>query len=94
LLSLGFLSLVYAYFTYKRVWMRWVLLGASIPIAICAIAMRVAVTGWLYEINTNLALGTYHEMEGYIVFVVALIALVIVHRLINYAVRRTRKAQA
>jgi len=94
LLSLGFLSLVYAYFTDKRVWMRWALLAATIPIAICANAIRVAVTGWLSEINTKLAQGAYHEMEGYIVFVVALVALVIVHRLINLATKKTRKAQA
>jgi exosortase len=92
LLSLGFLSLVYAYFTDKRVWMRWVLLAATIPIAICANAIRVAVTGWLSQIDPKLAQGTYHEMEGYIVFLVALIALVIVHRLIIYATKRTKKA--
>jgi exosortase len=92
LLSLGFLSLIYAYFTDKRVWMRWVLLAATIPIAICANAVRVAVTGLLSQIDPKLAQGTYHEMEGYIVFVVALIALVIVHRLILYGMNRTKKA--
>jgi exosortase len=92
LLSLAFLSLVYAYFTDKRVWMRWALLAATIPIAICANAIRVAVTGWLSEHNTQWAQGAYHEMEGYIVFVVALIALVIVHRLIIYGVKRAKKA--
>jgi exosortase len=92
LLSLGFLSLVYAYFTDKRVWMRWVLLAATIPIAICANGIRVAVTGWLSEINTKLAQGTYHELEGYIVFVVALAALIIVHRLILYGMKKAKKA--
>ena len=92
LLSLGFLSLVYAYFTDNRVWMRWVLLAATIPIAIGANAVRVAVTGWLSQIDPKLAQGTYHEMEGYIVFVVALIALVAVHRLILYGLKRTEKA--
>lgn len=92
LLSLGFLSLVYAYFTDKRIWMRWVLLAATIPIAICANGIRVAVTGLMSEINVNLARGAYHEMEGYIVFVVALAALVLVHRLINFAVKKGQKA--
>jgi exosortase len=92
LLSLGFLSLVYAYFTDKRIWMRWVLLAATIPIAICANGVRVAVTGWMSEINVDLARGAYHEMEGYIVFVVALVALVIVHRLINYSTKKAQKA--
>jgi exosortase len=83
LLSLAFLSLVYAYFADKRPWMRWALLVATIPIAIGANAIRVALTGLLSEIDTKLAQGTYHEMEGYVVFVVALAALLITHKLIN-----------
>lgn len=92
LLSLGFLSLVYAYFTDKRIWMRWVLLAATIPIAICANGIRVAVTGLMSEVNPKLAQGAYHEMEGYIVFVVALLALLVVHRLINFAIKKAQKA--
>lgn len=93
LLSLGFLSLVYAYFTDKRPWMRWALLIATIPIAIGANGIRVAVTGMLSEINTELAHGTYHEMEGYLVFVIALAALIGTHKLINFAVKKYKKAQ-
>jgi len=92
LLSLGFLSLVYAYSTDKRVWMRWALLIATIPIAIGANGIRVAVTGLLSEINTDLARGAYHEAEGYIVFVVALVALVITHRLLGFAAKKFGKA--
>ena len=61
---------------------------ATIPIAIGANAIRVALTGLLSEINTQYARGTYHEMEGYIVFVVALAALLIAHRLINMVVSK------
>jgi exosortase len=92
LLSLGFLSLVYAYFTDKRIWMRWVLLIATIPIAIGANGIRVAVTGLLSEVNTDLAQGAYHEVEGYIVFVVALAALLITHRLISFGARKVGRA--
>ncbi len=92
LLSLGFLSLVYAYFMDKRVWMRWALLVATVPIAIGANGIRVAVTGLLSEINTKLAQGAYHEMEGYIVFIVALIALIATHRLLSFAAKRFDKA--
>jgi exosortase len=92
LLSLGFLSLVYAYFTDKRPWMRWALLIATVPIAIGANGIRVAVTGLLSEVNTQLATGVYHEMEGYIVFIVALIALVVLHRLINVVAKPPKKA--
>ncbi|HZS56824.1 MAG TPA: exosortase/archaeosortase family protein [Bryobacteraceae bacterium] len=92
LLSLGFLSLVYAYFTDKRVWMRWALLIATIPIAIGANGIRVALTGLLSEVNTKLAQGAFHETEGYIVFVVALAALIITHRILNFAAARFSKA--
>lgn len=92
LLSLGFLSLVYAYFMDKRVWMRWALLIATVPIAIGANGIRVAVTGLLSEVNTKLAQGAYHEMEGYIVFIVALIALIGTHRLLSFAAKKFHKA--
>ncbi len=92
LLSLGFLSLVYAYFTDKRVWMRWALLLATIPIAIGANGIRVAVTGLLSEINTKFAQGAYHEGEGYIVFVVALVALIATHRIFNLIATKVGKA--
>ena len=49
LLSLTFLSLVYAYFFDKRVWMRWALLIGVVPIAILANAGRVTITGILSE---------------------------------------------
>lgn len=92
LLSLGFLSLVYAYFMDKRVWMRWALLVATVPIAIGANGVRVALTGLLSEVNPQLAQGAYHETEGYIVFIVALIALIATHRLLSFAARKFSKA--
>jgi exosortase len=83
LLSLTFLSLVYAYFFDKRVWMRWVLLAATIPVAIIANAGRVTITGVLSEINPQLAQGFFHSLEGWIIFVIALVMLGLVHLLIN-----------
>jgi len=91
LMSLAFLSLVYAYFADKRVWMRWALLAATIPIAIGANGVRVAVTGLLSEINTQLAQGAYHEAEGYIVFVVAMVALLASHRVISLIAKKSKK---
>jgi exosortase len=92
LVSLLFLSQVYAYFAEKRIWVRWALLVATIPIAIAANAIRVATTGVLSEINTKLAQGAYHEVEGYIVFVVALIALIMTHRLISLIAKKMEQA--
>ncbi len=92
LLSLSFLSLVYAYFRDNRTWVRWVLFLSTIPIAIGANAIRVALTGVLSEVDTKLAQGAYHEMEGYIVFVIALVALIALHNLINLATRKRSAA--
>jgi exosortase len=83
LLSLTFLSLVYAYFFDKKVWMRWVLLAATIPVAIIANAGRVTITGVLSEINPQLAQGFFHSLEGWIIFLIALVMLGALHALIN-----------
>lgn len=83
LLSLTFLSLIYAYFFDTKVWMRWVLLVVTIPIAILANASRVTITGMLSEYRTDLAQGFYHLVEGWIIFIFAFVMLLVVHRLIN-----------
>ena len=93
LISLAFLSLVYAYFADKRIWMRWVLLVATVPIAIGANAIRVAITGVLTQVNTSFAQGIYHEVEGYLVFIVALLSLFLVHRLVSYVARGSAPKQ-
>jgi exosortase len=92
LMTLLFLSLFISYFMDKKPWMRWALLIATVPIAICANGVRVAITGLLSEIDTKLASGVYHEVEGYIVYIVALVALLATHRLINVVAHRMGKA--
>ena len=91
LLSLSFLSLVYAYFFDRKVWMRWVLLIATVPIAIIANSARVTLTGLFSEIDPSLAEGFFHEAEGWVIFVVALVMMVVVHLLINFIYRRLHK---
>ncbi|HTA67001.1 MAG TPA: exosortase/archaeosortase family protein [Bryobacteraceae bacterium] len=83
LLSLSFLSLIYAYFFDHKVWMRWVLLAATIPIAIAANASRVTLTGLISEYRPDLAQGFFHTLEGWVLFIVALVLLVVLHQLIN-----------
>jgi exosortase len=81
LLSLSFLALIYAYFFDQKIWMRWVLLAATIPIAIAANAARVTLTGVLSEYSAGLAHGAFHLFEGWVLFVVALGLLITVHQL-------------
>jgi exosortase len=87
LLSLSFLSLIYAYFFDTRVWMRWVLLAATAPIAIAANAGRVTITGILSEINPDLAHGFFHELEGVVIFAIAAVMLVAFHGVVRAALR-------
>lgn len=83
LLSLSFLSLVYGYFFDGKPWIKWVLLVATVPIAIAANASRVTLTGLLSEMNPEYAQGVYHSFSGWVVFLVALAILAFTHQLIN-----------
>jgi exosortase len=96
LLSLTFLSLVYAYFFDKKVWMRWALLIGTIPIAILANAGRVTITGWLANFNPDLAHGFFHMLEGWIIFLIAFAMLLVLHFILSraYTIYSRRRADA
>lgn len=90
LLSLSFLSLIYAYFFDRKIWMRWALLIATVPIAIIANAGRVTITGILSEYKKEYAEGLVHSASGWVIFIVALVSLILVHGLINGIYNRTQ----
>jgi exosortase len=87
LLSLTFLSLVYGYFFEKRTWLRVVLFLSTVPIAIVANASRVTLTGVMTQVKPELAEGVFHTASGWVIFMVALIILVCLHRAIVWACR-------
>ena len=95
LLSLTFLALVYGYFFEKSIWMRVVLFVATVPIAIIANASRVTLTGVLAEHDPKLAEGFFHTASGWVIFMVALVALLVFHQGLKLGQRmiRMRKAQ-
>jgi exosortase len=90
LLSLSFLALVYAYFFDNKAWMRGVLLMAAAPIAIVANSGRVILTGILGEYNKTWADGFFHAVEGWVIFLVAGVALATVHLAIQRVVSPRR----
>ena len=94
LLSLGFLGLVYGYFFESKMWIRVTLVLATVPIAIFANGMRVTITGILSEINTNYAEGLFHTMEGWVIFMVALVALLILHQVLVRVARLANRKKA
>jgi exosortase/archaeosortase family protein len=63
--------------------MRWVLLVCTVPIAILANSGRVTITGILSEFNPEWAQGFFHSLEGWIIFVIALVMLIGLHAVIN-----------
>jgi exosortase/archaeosortase family protein len=63
--------------------MRWVLLAATVPIAIAANAARVTLMGILSEYRADLAYGAFHLFEGWVLFLVALALLITVHQLLR-----------
>ncbi|MEK7404099.1 MAG: exosortase/archaeosortase family protein [Acidobacteriota bacterium] len=83
LLSLTFLSLVYGYLFERKLWMRGALLVAAVPIAIVANSLRVTVSGILAEYNKEWAEGLFHLAEGWVIFLLALVMLVVTHQLFN-----------
>jgi exosortase len=94
LLSLGFLSLVYGYFFEKKMWIRVALVLATPPIAILANGLRVTITGILSEINTQYAEGLFHMMEGWVIFMLALAALLLLHQILIRASRLATRKKA
>jgi len=82
LLSLTFLSLVYGYFFERKTWVRTVLFFSTIPIAIIANASRVTITGIMTQIKAELAEGFFHEAEGWVIFMVALVILIVWHQIL------------
>ncbi|HEY3412177.1 MAG TPA: exosortase/archaeosortase family protein [Armatimonadota bacterium] len=92
LLSLTFLSLIYGYAFDKRLWIRVTLFSSTIPIAIAANAFRVTITGVLSEYKREWSEGIYHSLEGWVIFMVALTALVVLHRTLDVISRRRHTA--
>ncbi|MFN0102715.1 MAG: exosortase/archaeosortase family protein [Bryobacteraceae bacterium] len=94
LLSLTFLSLVYGYFSEERLWVRWSIFLASIPIAVAANAFRVSATGVLSEYNPELAQGFFHTLEGGVSFGFAFALMLLFHVFMKkvIAVRTSRRA--
>lgn len=81
LVSLVTLGIVFGYFVDGRIWIRAVLALATIPIAVLSNGLRVAgigVTANAY--GPEAAEGFMHTFSGWLVFLVAFVFLLLVHR--------------
>jgi len=80
LLPLGFMAVVFAYFTDAKPWMRLALLVAAAPVAIAANALRVAFSAYAPRLSD----GNLHELLGLAIFVFSLIAFIPIRRVYNF----------
>ena len=84
LMSLVALAIIYGYLLEKRLWVRWILALASVPIAVAANSFRIIGTGLLVQYwGPEMAEGYFHASWGWIIFVISLVMLYALHALID-----------
>jgi len=92
--SLVFFSLTYAYFFDNRAWVKWLLLILVTPVTVTANAGRIVTTGILGQYDRELAMGTYHTISGWMLFVVSIMLLIAAKHAAVWIVGLTAKLRA
>jgi exosortase len=89
LMALTTVTAAYGYVTQHVQWKRWVLFLSAMPLAVLGNLARVTSIALVAQVyGQELASKTYHEYSGYIVFGVALSAMVVIGLLLNLPYRR------
>jgi exosortase len=84
LMALFAVGVTYAYFLDHRQAMRWILVAATIPIAVIANGVRIAGTGLLsYLVSEKAADGYFHAFSGWVIFVSGFLLIVALHKTIS-----------
>jgi exosortase len=83
LVSLLALTIIVAQLADSRRWARWVIIAASVPVAIFANAVRVAGTGiGAHYVGPEVAGDFFHKFSGWVVFMVAFLMTIAVQQAI------------
>jgi exosortase len=83
LMSLVTLAIIYGYLMDRRTSVRVVLAIASVPIAVAANSLRIIGTGLLVQYwDPDKAEGYFHASWGLFIFLIALVAMYLLHRAI------------
>jgi exosortase len=89
LMALTTVTAAYAYVTQRVQWKRWVLFACAAPLAVLGNLARVVSIALVAQVyGQDLATKVYHDWSGFIVFPVALAAMVIIGLLLNFNYRR------
>lgn len=87
-LSLSFFAVTYAYWFDSRVWMRWFLLAAAVPVAILGNAARIVAAGVFSEYKPELVHGAWHTASGMVLLLMSIACLMAIRRLIAFVPTR------
>ena len=80
------MSIAVAHLSKKPIWHKAALVLSSVPIAMVSNAIRVSGTGVLYHcVSEKLAEGFFHAFSGWLVFVIALGALMVESYVLSWA---------
>jgi exosortase len=89
LMALTTVTAAYGYVTQSAQWKRWVLFLSAMPLAVLGNLMRVISIALVAQVyGQQVATKAYHDYSGYIVFSVALSAMVVTGLLLNLPYRR------
>ncbi|MGI6657064.1 MAG: VPLPA-CTERM-specific exosortase XrtD [Desulfobulbus sp.] len=84
LFSLVIMAVLLAYFFRDRLWKKVVLVCSVIPLTLIINALRIAITGVLYEYwGAAVAEGFFHELAGIFIFMVGLGTLLLEMRILR-----------
>ena len=84
LMSLVTLAIIYGYLLEKRLWVRWLLALAAVPITVLANDVRIVGTGLLVQYwDPAAAEGYFHASWGLITFAISLLMFYALHGLVR-----------
>jgi exosortase len=82
LITLGFFSVVFAYFFENSLLRRVVIVLLAVPAAIIVNMIRITMTGILGKIDMSYTKGTYHDMLGWSGFFLGFLIVYVCYRLL------------
>jgi exosortase len=92
LFTLCTLTILYGYLLEESTWLRISIVAFTIPLALFSNGLRIMGTGIMAQyVSPEAAEGFFHTFSGWIIFIIALVTLVSVHKLFTALRNATTK---
>lgn len=90
LLAMTALTAVYAYFTQRTFWKKWILFLSSIPLALAGNIARIISIALVSRVTgQDFGTGVYHDFSGYILFTASITLMLLVGTMLNMDFKET-----